>query len=410
MNILIIGVSGFIGHHLYDALTLKGHYVMGASRNEVPNVNWQKLDFNHSDDDFGLKLQNVDLAINAVGIYQQSTLQQFSTIHDAGPKKLFDACRKRSIKIIQISAIGAEQEHPVTDFLKSKRNADQMLLQSNELNVVLYPGIVLGEGGLSTRQLSLLAHLFCIPLVFGRNKKLPLISIHQITHRVDDIINNWPTSKMSQVLVAKPETMECLLNNLRRWMDLDKGCFIIVPKLVINIMFNLFPKLSIGAFNKQSINMLSSYSDKKYVPISDETASESLLKNKATENFKNMMKYEMLFYLNLMTLSVIWIGSGLASLINIEQSREIISLLRISGGLGETMIISAAIMDIFLGVLLCVPALRRWVITLQINVIIIYSIIISLFIPEFWLHPFAPIIKNGAMLVLALYLRVKEKE
>lgn len=414
MKILIVGVSGFIGRHLYDALSQQGHHVIGSSRNKVPNLKWQELNFKQSVEDwekqFYSESQSIDLVINTVGIYQQSESQQFSLVHDIGPKRLFEACKKLSIKVIQISAIGAESEHPATKFLNSKRNADQVLLEGDTSNVVLYPGIVLGEQGRSTRQLSLLARLFCMPLAFGRNKELPLISIHQLTNYIVDLINDWPTSKQAVILVAKPESMEHLLNNLRQWMGLGKGCFISIPKPLINLTFFLLPKLSIGAFNKQSIKMLSAYSNKKAVPITNETASGSLLKNNATTSFNKAIKLRMLFYINLITLSIIWIVSGLSSLLNIEQSRELISLTGIEGDLGDTVIFTAAAGDIVLGVLLFLPQLRRWVIKIQISIIIIYSLIISIFIPLFWLHPFAPIIKNMAMVILALYLLIEEKE
>jgi len=410
MNILIVGVSGFIGRHIYDALTHNGHHVIGCSRGEVANINWQKLDFNQSTEDWQQQLSNIDIVINAVGIYQQSATQSFSLVHDMGPKKLFTACEKLAIKVIQISAIGAEQDQPVTEFLRSKRNADQVLLESDVSNVVLYPGIVLGEEGRSTRQLSVLARLVCMPLVFGRNKALPMISIDQLTQCVVEIIQQWPTSKRAQVVVAKPETMEALLNNLRRWMGLGKGQFIAVPKSIINFMFWLFPTLSIGAFNKQSIEMLSSTSKAEYVPVSDETASASLLKNKASTHFNKAMQLRFLFYINLMVLSFIWVASGLVSLINFEQSRELIGLMGVNGHFADALIVVASIGDILLGVLLCVPTLRRWVIIIQISAIAIYSLIITIFVPLFWLHPFAPIIKNGAMIVLALYLLIEEKE
>jgi len=43
------------------------------------------------------QLQNIDLVINTVGIYQQASRQpadnnSFSQVHDLGPKRLFDAC------------------------------------------------------------------------------------------------------------------------------------------------------------------------------------------------------------------------------------------------------------------------------------------------------------------------------
>ncbi|MCW8932810.1 MAG: SDR family oxidoreductase [Gammaproteobacteria bacterium] len=419
MNILIVGVSGFIGQHLYHALSQDGHKVTGCSRHELNGVNWKKCDFKQNQDEWEQKLWSVDLVINTVGIYEQSAElisnnDGFTQVHELGPKILFDACKKNNIKVIQISAIGAEQENPVTEFLRSKRKADQYLLSSESPNVVLYPGIVLGERGRSTRQLSLLASLYCIPLVFGRHKQLPLISIYQMTDYIKNLIRHWPENHLAKVLVAKPEIMENLLTNLRYWMNLGKGTFFVIPKSLVELIFYFFPKLSIGAFNKQSLLMLDEYSNKteQISNFSQQTASESLLKYKATKQFKKERQIQTLFYINLIVLGVIWVVSGISSIINFEQSRDLISLIGIQGDFGDVIIITAALGDIVLGLMLWmalwVKRIRKGIIYAQIGVMIIYSLIISVMLPIFWLHPFAPIVKNLAILVLSMYLLIEE--
>lgn len=410
MNILIVGVSGFIGQHLYHALSQCGYNVTGCSRHEVLNIKWQRFSFNQSAKDWQHQLKNIDIVINAAGIYQESEAQDFLQAHDHGPKKLFGVCRALGIKVIQISAIGAELENPTTDFLISKRNADQFLLDSDSPNIVYYPGIVLGEQGRSARQLSMLARQPLMPLVFGRNKKLPLISIYQLTEHIIKTIQHWPKTKQASVLIAKEESMEQLLNNLKIWMGLGKGYFISIPKQFINLGFKLFPGLSVGAFNKQSIELLSDYSNRSYSPITNTTASDSLIKHAASAPFKKSLKLRMLFYVNLIALGIIWIVSGISSLVSFDQSRELIASIGINGLLGDSIIIGAAIGDILLGIFLWHPGLRRCVIYTQIAVMLIYSLIISIALPIFWLHPFAPIIKNLAMLVLALYLLTEETE
>jgi len=431
MNILIIGVSGFIGNHLYHALLQQGHQLSGCSRHKVANINWMPCNLvckesNQVADYWRDKLQNIDVVINAVGIYQQSRKQSFKQVHDVGVTRLFDACIKQNIRVIQISAIGAEKNKPVNEFLQTKRNADQYLANSDITHVVLYPGIVLGEGGKTTQQLSMLAYLFCIPMVFGRHRKLPLISIFQLSDFIVNIINNWQNNKydetikksQAKVLIAKPETMENMIVNLRLWMSRGKfknACFIYMPEKIIEWSFKMFPNLSIGAFNKQSIEMLNDYSMQKsnvteYIPVSHETASDSLKINKVTTAFINDRQLSMLFYINLLTLGVIWIVSGLNSIVNFEQSRELIALTGIEKNIGDGFIMLAAIADIFLGLLLWVPDLRKRIIYLQLAVMLIYSLIITLLMPMYWLHPFAPIIKNFAMLVLALYLLADRRE
>lgn len=421
MNILIVGVSGFIGNSLYHTLSQDGHHIIGCSRNKISGINWVKCNFKQNQYKWEQQLQKIDLVINAIGIYQQSTSlisknEGFSQVHDLGPKRLFDACRKHQIKVIQISAIGAEQDNPVSEFLQSKRNADQYLLSYPLPNVVLYPGIVLGEKGKSTHQLSLLARLSCIPLIFGKQKKLPMISIYQIGEYIKDIINNWPKESHTKILIAKPETMEDLLTHLRHWMNLKKGYFIVIPEKLTSLLFSFVPKLSIGNFNKQSVAMLADYSNREspIEPSYQESASESLLKDKATDSFNKDIQITLLFYLNIFVLGLIWLVSGFSSIINIEQSRELISLIGINAYWADVIIMTAALGNILLGLLLWLglwsPFLRRWVIYTQIAVMIIYTLILSIMIPIFWIHPFAPIVKNMALFILAMYLLVDEKK
>ena len=117
-----------------------------------------------------------------------------------------------------------------------------------------------------------------------------------------------------------------------------------------------------------------------------------------------------LLFINIFVLSVIWIVSGISSILNIEQSRELIGLIGINGISGDTLIYLAAAGDILLGVLVWFSSLRKAVIYFQIAVMLIYSIIVSLFIPSLLLHPFAPVLKNLAMFVLAFYILAEEKE
>lgn len=411
MNILIIGVSGFVGRSLYDMLEcLEQHQVSGCSRQKVANINWQLLDYSQNIESWQKQLRGINLVINTVGIYRQSKTQRFSNIHNIGPKRLFFACRKLNIKVIQISAIGAEQEYPVTEFLISKRAADQYLLQSDGENVVLYPGIILGEKGQTTRHLRLLASMYIIPLVYCRQLRLPLISINQLAEYIIDIIRLWPDKNITKVVIAKPETLKNVLYNIRKAMGFEICRDIIVSKKMITLLFYLFPTLSLGNFNKQSVDMLSAYSKLEYLPVSNETASESLLKNSTLFYYKNELKNKILLSINLIVLSVIWVVSGLSSIINIDQSRQLIALLGINNLSGDYIIYTAAMFDILLGLFLWYPRLRRWVIYIQISTMVVYSFIISIFIPMYWLHPFAPIIKNLAMIVQGLYLLNEKKE
>lgn len=409
MRILVIGVSGFIGRHLYHVLSQNGHRVTGCSREKVPDVRWQALDFLQSQSDWEKQLQKQDIVINAVGVYQESPNQSFSKIHEIAPKRLFGACEKLGLKVLQISALGAEKAKPETAFLQTKRGADQYLLKTNAVSVILYPGIVLGERGRSTSQFMNLADLPCIPLVFGRDRQLPLISIHQLSDYILGVIDDWPAQQHAAVLLAKPETMEYLLNNLCQWRGLKKGCFFPISQKLLSLWFSVFPRFSFGAFNRQSIELLSQYNPEDYLPVTEQSASDSLVKRSISAAFREQLIRRKLFYLSLFVLSLIWFVSGLSSLVNFAQSRELIMPLGIKPIWSDSLITIAAVINILVAVFIWIPGIRRNVIYFQLLVMVTYTLIITLFTPFFWLHPFAPVVKNLAVFVMSLYLLNEEK-
>ena len=420
MNIGIIGVNGFIGKSLYFSFCQQSYQLTGFSRKKIPGINWRELDFSQSVDSWLNQLKHLDVVINASGIYKETRDNRFSDVHTTGPVKLFEACIKLNIRVIQISAIGAEKEVPTTEFLQSKRIADQYLLCSNTSQVVLYPGIVLGEGGASTKQLCLLARLRVIPVISAFRQPLPVISIYQLVEFINQILFNWPEKSISSVLLSKPEKLQYTLENLRRWMGLNNKWFlkIYLPDWLLSFIFLILPNLSIGLFNKQSMNMLSDYqssgSSKKYNKYikyeTDESlpASQSLAKFNASDDFIKDGKLKILSCFNVLSLSLIWCGSGISSLINMKISRELVEMLGINQGYSDPLIITAAIADIILGLLIWVKRYRRIIVYVQIAFMLVYSFLITLFLPVFWLHPFAPVLKNISMFVLAMYLLVDE--
>ena len=63
----------------------------------------------------------------------------------------------------------------------------------------------------------------------------------------------------------------------------------------------------------------------------------------------------------------------------------------------------AAALDLVLGVASLLMRRRRWLWLAQIALILGYTAIITARLPEFWLHPYGPVLKNLPMLA-ALWL------
>ena len=105
------------------------------------------------------------------------------------------------------------------------------------------------------------------------------------------------------------------------------------------------------------------------------------------------------------TLAVIWIVTGLLSLgIYPEQhSLELLARLSLNDTSARVTLYLAAGLNIILGLLtLFISKKALWL--FQALLVLIYTLLITLWLPEYWLHPFGPILKNLAVLSLLCLL------
>ncbi|HEY5993868.1 MAG TPA: DoxX-like family protein [Gallionellaceae bacterium] len=101
------------------------------------------------------------------------------------------------------------------------------------------------------------------------------------------------------------------------------------------------------------------------------------------------------------TLAVIWLASGALSLgiYPERESLEILSGVGLHGTAAFAALYGGAVLDVALGILtLAYPARVLWLV--QAAVILAYTAIITIWLPQFWLHPFGPVLKNLPILLL----------
>ena len=175
MNILITGASGFIGSHVLKKLLKSNHSVSACiHQSELPvpckifKVNFMEM---QQAQNWLPLLHNIDVVINCVGIISESSKARFNVLHALAPIALFKACQHSDVKkVIQVSALGADDTALVA-YHKSKKQADDYLIQSNLNWFILKPSLVYGEAGESYRFFKKLSNLPLIPLV-GKGQQL----------------------------------------------------------------------------------------------------------------------------------------------------------------------------------------------------------------------------------------------
>jgi hypothetical protein len=100
-------------------------------------------------------------------------------------------------------------------------------------------------------------------------------------------------------------------------------------------------------------------------------------------------------------LATIWLVTAVLSfgLYPMEDSLQLVANLGWSREWSLLAVYSGAAVDLLMGVLtLALPLRALWL--FQGAVILTYSLLATLLVPEYWLHPFGPLLKNLAILAL----------
>jgi DoxX-like family len=106
-----------------------------------------------------------------------------------------------------------------------------------------------------------------------------------------------------------------------------------------------------------------------------------------------------------LSLSFLWIFTGLTSYFFAKEvGYEVLALGGITGPFADACIVAGSVLDILIGFWLVLGRQLRWCYLLQLGVIAVYTLLLTLIAPEFWLHPFGPLTKNVPLVVLVYWL------
>lgn len=417
VNILITGVTGFIGFHLARTLSAQGHHITAAVRDpatwqtKLPAYRWIHCDFRQDlhANDWTPRLTGIDIIINTVGIIHEQHPGDFDTIQTQAPIALFDAAATHNIKILQISAIGADIEGVQEAFLSSKRKTDQHLLQLPTDAIVIYPAIVIGRGGTSTALFNQMAASPLIPLIGNGQQKLQPLHIDDLCLQIAYLIRQWPTGKTVLTLVG-PQTLTLreLYNTLRDWLRLPPAHFLPLPLGLLRPLAHLSTRLGIRSFlTPESLDLLEK---SRIYPSSDKAPparplADALWADPATHADTWHARLMLLRPLLVASLAFVWFFTAFTSaFFDVDSGYALLKAGGIEGWLATLSIYAGAGIDLALGVGMLLPERRLLAMKLQVALMLGYSVIISFLIPAQWLHPFGPVTKNFPMIAATLLL------
>jgi 2'-hydroxyisoflavone reductase len=175
MDILILGGTQFIGHHIASALLGRGHRVTVFNRGVTPDALPREVERLHGDRDLGpeglgsLRGRTWDVCIDVSG---------YTAVHVRSSATLLQGCIRRYVYISAVSVYGDPQERPVRESHPRSEPAPESVTEvvgemygrlkvtceniveelHGDAAAMLRPQIVIGPGDPSGRLTRWLAH------------------------------------------------------------------------------------------------------------------------------------------------------------------------------------------------------------------------------------------------------------
>ncbi len=110
-----------------------------------------------------------------------------------------------------------------------------------------------------------------------------------------------------------------------------------------------------------------------------------------------------------LSLGFLWAFTGITSAFFARDiGYEVLANGGITGILATLSIFSGSVLDVAIGIWLLTGKKLKICYLVQMVVIALYTLLLSVIDPGFWIHPFGPLTKNIPLLVMIYYLHSKE--
>lgn len=428
MKVLIVGASGLIGGAVAAALAREGHVLLCTARDARrarANAGWPQERTRWVSADFDALpppvfweplIDEGDVVINAAGLLRERRAGELDRVHHRGPVALFDACvTRRARLVLQLSALGAEADAP-SRYHRTKAAADAHLRGCALPSAIVQPSLVWAPEGTSARLFAALAVLPFRVLPRGGRQRLQPVHLNDVVDGLCALVRQPPDSTCTVAFVGPwPLTLGAYLDVLR----LQLGLRWAAPS--VRVPARRFVRMAAWAgrwpgslVDAETAGMLLSAEPAEPAALRALTgrplrpATRFVPAAQAPDLRLRATTVWLAPFARLMV-ALLWVWTFAASigLYPREQSLALLHAVGVSPGLAWMMLPLAAVSDLLLGLATLTLGARtraRWVWPLQLGLMGLYTLVLTLQLPEFWLHPFGPLSKNLPLVALIAWL------
>jgi len=153
MRVVLLGATGFVGHHVLPRLSADGHECLALSRYRmscrdlsiIPRVEVRQADV-YDPAKLAEALSGADAVINMVGILNESGRRGkgFHKAHVELVERVLEGCRSAGVRrFVHVSALNAGKGR--SHYLSSKGQAEERIRQATDIaGTILQPSVIFG--------------------------------------------------------------------------------------------------------------------------------------------------------------------------------------------------------------------------------------------------------------------------
>lgn len=395
-----------------------GHSVTAAVRNpdafrrQWPSVDAIACDFMTDQDRqfWRERLAGFDAVVNSAGVLQRSPGVDPEAIHHKGPAALFDACNDLGLrKVIQISAISA-REGVETEYAQTKCRGDAHLMALDLDWVILKPSLLYAKGSYGGTSLlrALAATPLAIPLPGPGDQLFQPLHLDDLGRALVKLLKD-PAHAKTVLEPAGPEilSLKDILLQYRSWLGLRGKACISMPLWLVKASCRVGDLLGIGALRTTSLQQIlegncgDNQGFEKAIGFRPMTLAEGL--QAAPSDVQDRWHAQLYFVAVFVTfaLSATWILSGAIGLwVLPEVGEKVAGRLGLYGAAADIAAFGSCLMDIAVGLWVASRRTPGVCALVQMAIVLVYSLVLGIAIPELWSDPFGSLVKNLPMLAL----------